>query len=231
MLPKSRHSFRYGLSDRVFNGSGRFGRRLAPLLALFLLLPGAITRADETVILAFGDSLTAGYGLAATEAFPARLEKKLRAEGHDVRVINGGLSGDTTTGGLSRLDWALADRPDLVIVELGANDALRGIAPEVTRANLDAILDKLNAAGVDVLLAGMRAPPNLGDEYAAAFDGIFAELAEDHDVTLYPFFLAGVAAVPALNQSDGMHPNADGIDTIVRNIAPAVKRLISGPKD
>jgi acyl-CoA thioesterase-1 len=148
-----------------------------------------------------------------------------------VRVINGGLSGDTTSGGLARLDWALADDPDLVIVELGANDALRGIAPAVTRENLDAILGKLKAAGVDVLLAGMRAPPNLGDDYALDFDGMFADLATKHDVALYPFFLADVAAVPRLNQDDGMHPNPDGIATIVENIVPYVKRLIPEPED
>lgn len=200
-------------------------------LGLFVLMPGGIAQAADTVILAFGDSLTAGYGLTAEQAFPAQLETELRAAGHDVRVINGGLSGDTTTGGLARLDWALADEPDLVIVELGANDALRGIAPQVTRANLDAILGKLKAAGVDILLAGMRAPPNLGDDYAREFDGMFAALADKYDVALYPFFLADVAAVPRLNQVDGMHPTADGIATIVGNIVPYVKRLIPKPED
>ena len=196
-------------------------------IAVVLILAVQPARATETVILAFGDSLTAGYGLTATQAFPARLEQKLRAGGQAVRVINGGLSGDTTTGGLSRLDWALADQPDIVLVELGANDALRGIAPDVTRRNLDRILGKLKKKGVKILLAGMRAPPNLGDEYALVFNGMFAELAQAHAVALYPFFLDGVAAVPALNQSDGMHPNAQGIDAIVDRITPYVTRLIA----
>ncbi len=218
MLFRSRRSFRYGLRSRLFNG--------LPWVTALLFLAVSGAKASETVILAFGDSLTAGYGLTAAESFPVRLERKLRADGLAVRVINGGLSGDTTSGGLSRLDWALADKPDLVVVELGANDALRGIAPEVTRKNLDSILGKLRDAGVRVLLAGMRAPPNLGDDYARVFDGLYADLAAKYNVALYPFFLDGVAAVPALNQSDGMHPNAAGIDTIVDRIAPYVARLV-----
>lgn len=227
MIPPSRQSFRYGLKHWVFNVlSGAW-----PLIVLALLVAAPAARADTTKILAFGDSLTAGYGLTAAQAFPTRLEARLQADGYDVRVINGGLSGDTTSGGLSRLDWALADKPDLVIVELGANDALRGIAPAVTKANLDAILDKLKQAGVRILLAGMLAPPNLGDAYGRAFDSLYPDLAKAHGVALYPFFLDGVAAVPGLNQSDGMHPNADGVDVIVDRIAPAVERLLPGGKD
>ncbi len=179
-----------------------------------------------TRIAVLGDSLTAGYGLPVGDAFPSRLEAALRAEGIAVEVLSAGVSGDTTAGGRARLDWVLADRPDAVIVELGANDGLRGIDPEATFANLDAIVARLKAERVAVLLAGMRAPPNLGREYGAAFNDIYPRLAAKHDVALYPFFLDGVAARSELNQTDGMHPNARGVAVIVERIAPYVKRLL-----
>ena len=180
----------------------------------------------EIVIVAFGDSLTAGYGLSASDAFPAQLESALRQAGRQVRVINGGVSGETAAGGRARLDWVLADKPDAAIVELGANDALRGIDPKEVSRNLGALLSELKKRNVRVLLAGMLAPPNLGSRYTRAFDTIFPDLAAAHDVMLYPFFLDGVAAEPALNQQDGIHPNALGIAVIVDRILPYVSRLI-----
>lgn len=177
-------------------------------------------------LLVLGDSLAAGYGLPERDAFPMRLQAALRSKGYDVKVINGGVSGDTTAGGSARLGWALADKPDLAIVELGGNDALRGIDPKASFANLDRILAKLTAAGVGVMLAGMYAPPNWGREYVAEFNGIYPRLAKKYGVVFYPFFLDGVAAVPALNQRDGIHPNAKGVAVIVNRIAPQVMRLI-----
>ena len=196
-------------------------------VALALLIAPAPVLAG-TVIVAFGDSLTAGYGLPPEDAFPARLEAHLKRQRPDARVINAGVSGDTTSGGLARLDWALSDRPDVVIVELGANDALRGIAPSLTRANLDRILARLVKRGTKVLLTGMRAPPNLGRDYGAEFAAIFPDLAAKHGVALYPFFLEGVAAEPSLNQHDGIHPNAEGVALIVERLAPYLLKLIDG---
>ncbi len=185
--------------------------------------------AEATIrILALGDSLTAGYGLPAEDSFPAKLQAALRARGVPAEVINAGVSGDTTAGGRARLDWSLASKPRFAIVELGANDGLRGIAPEETRANLDAILARFGKAGVGVLLAGMYAPPNLGREYGGAFNRIFPELARAHGAALYPFFLEGVAARPALLQSDGLHPNAKGVEVIVGRMVAAVERLLAG---
>lgn len=183
--------------------------------------------AAEVRLLAFGDSLTHGYGLAAGEAFPDQLQAALVGEGLAVQVLNGGNSGDTTAAGLARLDWSLADAPDAVILELGANDALRGLDPAAAYDNLDKILDRLTAEGLPVLLVGMRAPQNLGEDYAAAFDEIFSQLAEKHKVLLYPFFLEGVALVPNLNQADGIHPNKNGVAVIVENIMPYVQQLLS----
>lgn len=182
--------------------------------------------AEPARILALGDSLTAGYNLAPGEGFVPQLQRALDEAGLDARVLDGGVSGDTTAGGLARLDWALADDPDAVILELGANDALRGIDPAVARANLAAMLERLAAAGKPVLLAGMLAPPNLGPEYGAAFNRIYPELAEQYDVLFYPFFLDGVAADPALNQGDGLHPTAAGVALIVERILPDVRALI-----
>jgi len=195
-----------------------------------LLLPVAAVAAEnraETRILVLGDSLSAGYGLPAAEAFPAQLEQALRQSGQAVRVINAGVSGDTTAGGLARLDWALAERPQLVIVQLGANDALRGLDPEQARANLDAILTRLQREGAQVLLAGMRAPRNLGPAYYTKFDRIYGDLARKHRVALDPFFLEGVALRPELNQSDGLHPNAEGVAVVVRRLLPQVRALLA----
>lgn len=199
---------------------------VARMLCCVLMLGGVAAGAEPLRILALGDSLTAGYGLPAADSFPARLEQALRAQGLAVTVLNAGVSGDTTSGGLARLDWALADRPDAVIVALGANDGLRAVDPALTRANLAAILEKLQARKLPVLLAGMYAPPNLGREYGTAFNAIYPELARQYDALLYPFFLEGVATDPALNQGDGIHPNAEGVAVLVERIAPYVRRLL-----
>jgi acyl-CoA thioesterase-1 len=197
-------------------------RALAALLFLSIGTP-----AFAATILALGDSLTAGYGLDTAESFPAKLEKALRAKGHDVTVINAGVSGDTAAMGLDRLDWSLTGDVSAAIVELGANDALRGLDPKQAEAALDQIVTKLQSKNIKVLLAGMKAPPNLGPDYVTAFDSIYPRLSEKHGVTLYPFFLEGVAADPKLNQADGLHPTAPGVDIIVRNILPAVETLIA----
>lgn len=181
---------------------------------------------DGLTIVALGDSLTAGYELAPGEGFPAQLQAALREKGHDVTVVDAGVSGDTTASGLSRLDWSVGPEADAVIVELGANDALRGLPPETTRDNLTAILDRLDERGLPVLLAGMLAPPNLGPEYGAAFAAVFEDLSA-RDVVYYKFFLKGVAADSSLNLGDGMHPNAAGIGVIVDNILPRVETLIA----
>lgn len=195
-----------------------------------LLLPLTVVAVEnraEVRILVLGDSLSAGYGLSAAEAFPAQLEQALRQSGQKVRVINAGVSGDTTAGGLARLEWALAEHPQLVIVQLGANDALRGLDPEQVRDNLDAILTRLQQAGTQVLLAGMRAPRNLGPAYYIKFDLIYSDLARKHRVALDPFFLEGVALQPELNQPDGLHPNARGVALIVRRLLPQVQALLT----
>lgn len=179
-------------------------------------------------VLAFGDSLTAGLGLPANQAFPARLQARLDEQGIEVKLVNAGVSGDTTTDGLARLDWALADKPDFVILALGANDALRGIDPKIVRANLDKMIDKITASGAKVLLLGMLAPANWGAQYQHDFDNIYPELAKAHNVPLYPFFLDGVAMNPALNQADGMHPNERGVAVLVDRIAPLVAKLVGG---
>lgn len=202
---------------------------LAVGLALGLAIPPAKAAAPDSrplQIVAFGDSLTAGYMLTPAEAFPAQLEKALRARGHTVAVSNAGVSGDTTSGGAARLDWAVTDTTDGVIVELGANDALRGIDPAVARNNLDRILGELARRGIPVLLAGMHAPRNWGDDYVRAFDGMYAELAQKHGALLYPFFLDGVALDPALNLADGMHPNAKGVARIVERMLPMIEKLL-----
>ena len=193
---------------------------------LYLMIGDMPAKAHIPVILDFGDSLTAGYGLAPEQAFPARLEAVLRLQGIEVRVVNGGVSGDTTAGGLARLDWALADKPDLVILALGANDALRGIDPATVRDNLDKMIGKIEANGAKMLLIGTLAPPNWGAEYENAFDRIFPELAKVHDVPLYRFFLDGVAMKPELNQPDGLHPNERGVAVLVDRLAPVVARLV-----
>ncbi len=206
----------------------RVGSRLRAALLLLLVGIGGGTSAASPVprILAFGDSLTAGLGLPAEASFPSRLEARLRAEGVEVHVVNAGGSGDTTTDGLARLDWALADKPDIVILELGANDALRGIDPAIVRANLDAMIGKIQASGAKLLLMGMRAPPNWGEDYQHEFERIYPELARARGVTLYPFFLEGVAMDPKLNQPDGLHPNERGVAALVERIAPIIVRLV-----
>jgi acyl-CoA thioesterase I len=199
-------------------------RLLACLFALFLAIAPAL--AQTKTILALGDSLTAGLGLDPPFSFPAQLEAALRAKGHDVAVMNAGVSGDTAAQGLARLDWALTDDVDAVIVELGANDALRGLEPRQAETALDEILTKVQAKGLPVLLAGMKAPPNLGADYVTAFDAMFPRLSETHGVAFYPFFLEGVAAEVKLNQADGIHPNAEGVAVIVQRMLPAVEALL-----
>ncbi len=177
-------------------------------------------------IMAFGDSLTAGYGLENAFGYPVVLERQLRERGLAVRVTNAGVSGDTSAGGAARLEWALADTPDILILELGANDALQGLDPALMRDNLARIIRMCQQRGVQVLLAGMRAPGNLGVQYAEAFDAVFPALAREYGVPLYPFFLDGVALDRALNQADGMHPNAEGVRVIVSRLLPYVERLL-----
>ncbi len=207
---------------RVFNQLA-----VGTVFTLALALVGAASAAAaQTVIAVLGDSLAAGFGLPAAQAFPARLEAALRAGGADVRVINAGVSGDTSAGGRARVDWLLGDEPDIVIVELGSNDSLRGLDPAATLDNLDAIVARLKDRNVSVMIAGMLAPRNLGREYADEFDAIYPRLAEKHDVMLYPFFLDGVALDPALNQGDLIHPNQDGVEVIVQRLLPAARDLI-----
>ena len=177
-------------------------------------------------IVALGDSLTAGYLLKPSEAFPVQLEAALKAAGQDVEVRNAGVSGDTTAGGLERLDWSVGEGIDAVILELGANDALQAMDPKRTRTNLDKIIVSLKAKGVNVLLAGMVAPRNLGNGFTSIFDPIYPELAKTHDVLLYPFFLEGVAMDQTLNLGDGLHPNSRGVAKIVNNMMPSVMQLI-----
>jgi acyl-CoA thioesterase-1 len=182
-------------------------------------------------IVAFGDSLTAGYGLAPYEAFPAQLQRALDAKGLAAKVVNAGVSGDTATGGLSRLDWSVPDGTDAVILELGANDALRGFDPAITRKALDTMLRRFQERKISVLLCGMLAPPNMGAEYGRAFNAIYPDLAAQIGAILYPFFLAGVAADPKLNQGDGLHPTAAGVAVIVDRMLPQVEELIARTKE
>lgn len=178
-------------------------------------------------LVALGDSLTAGYNLPASSAFPNVLEAALRERGHNVNVINAGVSGDTAAGGLARLDWSVSDDVDGVIVALGANDMLRGFDPAVTKEAIDAIVSRLKDRGTDVLLAGMLAGRNMGPEYIAQFDSIYPTVAERHDVMLYPFFLEGVAGEPSLNLDDGIHPNRAGVERMVEQILPAVEAFLA----
>ena len=174
-------------------------------------------------IIVFGDSLVAGPGLAAEATFPSLLEARLSQEGYHVTMVNAGVSGDTSSGGLARLDWALAGGADGLILELGANDMLRGVDPEVTKAALDGILPKLKARNIKVLIAGMKANPSLGEPYQTRFDAIYPDLAKKYDALLYPFFLDGVAGVPALQFPDHLHPNAAGVARMVEGILPLVR--------
>ena len=198
--------------------------KLFALITLFITIKLQAAFADNYTILAFGDSLTAGYGLLEEQGFTKQLEQELSQQGHNISVINAGVSGDTTSGGLSRLSWVLSsiEKPDLVILELGANDALRGITPDITRANMKKMLTILDEANIKTLVAGMMAPPNLGQDYEMAFNRIFPDLSEKHNDDLYPFFLEGVAGDATLNQSDAMHPNAEGVAIIVKKIIPFI---------
>jgi acyl-CoA thioesterase-1 len=192
------------------------------------LCTGPAAAAEKPItIVALGDSLTAGYGLPNADAFPAKLQRALAAKGLAVAVSNAGLSGDTMSGGLARLDWSVPPDADAVILELGANDALRGLDPAVTRRALDAILGALARRNIPVLLCGMLAPRNLGADYARAFDPIFPEFAKTYGTVFYPFFLDGVAADAKLNQPDGLHPTAAGVDVIVARMLPKVEELIA----
>jgi len=201
---------------------------LAVALVLALLARGPTAAAgDRSVrIVVLGDSLTAGLGLPADEAFPAKLERALKAKGLAIEVINAGVSGDTASGGLARLDWSVPEGTDAVILELGANDMLRGIDPKLTRQALEEIVRRLSARGVPVLLAGMRAAANLGNDYGRAFEALYSDLAGRYDLLLYPFFLDGVVGEAGLNQSDGLHPTAAGVDAIVARILPKVEELV-----
>ena len=177
-------------------------------------------------LVAFGDSLSAGFGVAPQDAFPVKLEKALRAKGRNVSISNAGVSGDTASGGADRVDWSVPDGTDGVILELGANDMLRGVDPKTTRAALARILDRLEARKIPVMLAGMRAAPNLGPDYGRAFEKIYADFASERGLTLYPFFLDGVAGDRSLNQGDGIHPNPKGVDVIVAGMLPTVEAFL-----
>ena len=205
-----------------------FKRVSLAFLSLGLLLLSGMTAAAEPYrIVAFGDSLTAGFGVGPGEGFTEKLQAALKTKGVAAEVANAGVSGDTTSGGLSRLDWSVPDGTQLVLLELGANDMLRGVTPDITEKNLDAILARLKARRIPVLLAGMQAAPNLGADYRAAFDAIYPKLAQKYGIPLYSFFLDGVAADAQYLQADGMHPNAAGVDRIVERILPAVEKAIA----
>jgi len=195
-----------------------------------LAAPAARAEAPVTLV-ALGDSLTAGYNLPASEAFPAQLEAALRERGHDVTIVNAGVSGDTASGGRDRVDWSVEDGTDGVILALGANDMLRGLDPERTRAALAATIARLHERDIAVLLAGMMAGRNLGPDFAQAFDAIYPELAEENGVMLYPFFLDGVAGEAALNLDDGIHPNAEGVAVMVERMLPTVEEFIEAIRD
>jgi acyl-CoA thioesterase-1 len=220
--------------DRTYGKiSGMVHKLIVTVIALcgYFVLPvsplQALAADRPLKIVALGDSLTAGYGLPVQESFPAQLEQALKAKGHAVEIENAGVSGDTASGGLARLDWSVPEGTDAVIVELGANDMLRGVDPAATRAALDSLLGALRKRGIEVLFAGMRAAPNLGAHYGQAFEKIFPELAAKHDVVFYPFFLDGVAVQAKLALRDGMHPNADGVKGIVTGILPKAEELIT----
>lgn len=209
---------------------------LAQVVVLLAAVNASVSAADAPMaqaepakpirIVAFGDSLTAGYGVKPRHAFPAQLQEALKARGHDVVVVNAGVSGDTTAAGLERIAWAVPDGTDAVILEFGGNDALRGIDPKVTRANLDKIISSLEDRDIPILLAGIRAPANWGEDYSKAFDVIFPDLADEYGLVFYPFFLENVALNPKLNLNDGLHPNSKGITEIIKRIVPSVEELI-----
>jgi acyl-CoA thioesterase-1 len=210
----------YGLASRLRNAG------LAATCAILMTLPG-LAPARSLRVLVLGDSLTAGYGLSQGQGFQAQLKAALTQKGYDVQFLNGAVSGDTTAGGRARLDWALADQPDAAIVELGANDGLRGIDPRIVEENLTAILDTLAARRIPVLLSGMYAPPNFGPEYGRAFRAVFDRLSKRPGVIYDPFFLQDVAREAALNQPDGLHPSEEGVKKIVARILPYVEQLLA----
>ncbi len=222
------HAFSQALPGMTYLVSGLFTFCLLAFSAAFHsgVAQAADTVADAPKVVVLGDSLVAGYGLAPGEAFPEQLSQALQSEGIDVEIENAGVSGDTTSGGLSRLDWSIPDDTDGVILELGANDALRGIMPEATGENLDAMIARLKERGIAVLLAGMQAPPNMGSDYTVEFNAIFPRLAEKYDIAFYPFFLDGVAGQPELNQSDGIHPTGEGVKKIVDAMLPLIRSFI-----
>ncbi|MBX3523494.1 MAG: arylesterase [Xanthobacteraceae bacterium] len=218
-------------TDRQGSRKRKAPRFYGVIIVAFLVASfAAPLRAQTFKIVAFGDSLTAGFGLTASEAFPAQLEAALKKRGHDVAIANAGVSGDTSAGGLARLDWSIPDGTDAVILALGANDMLRGIDPGLTRKSLDEALARLKARKIEVLLGGMRAAPNLGADYAAKFDSIYPELAKKYDTLIYPFFLEGVAGQRDLNLNDGIHPTAKGVSLVVERILPSVESLIERVK-
>ena len=221
-----------GLTEGSYGGASRFVQRMRAIAVgalVILMSSGMVDRAMARPIriLALGDSLTAGYLLPEKDAFPLVLERALRAAGHDVEVVNAGVSGDTASDALERLDWALDADTDAAIVEVGANDMLRGVDPAVTRQAIASILEKLRARGVQAMLAGMVAAPGMGADYERKFNAIFPDLARQFDAPLYPFFLDGVAGNPALGLSDGLHPNAAGVRLMVDGILPTVEILLS----
>jgi acyl-CoA thioesterase-1 len=201
-------------------------RLVLPLLLLAWFM-GDRAMAEPIKLVVLGDSLAAGYGLKEGDAFPAKLEMALKGKGIDVTVVNAGVSGDTAKQGLERLDWAVEPDADAVIVELGANDALRGIDPNETRASLEKIISRLRSRKIPIMIAGMLAPPNMGAAYKELFDRIYPSLAGEHGLRLYPFFLEGVATEPDYNLEDGIHPNARGVDEIVRRMAPKVAEFLN----
>jgi acyl-CoA thioesterase-1 len=214
----------YGTSLVAVERRARLFMHMLVLMAALVASGPVFAQPVKMVVL--GDSLSAGLGLSGPAAFPARLQKALKDKGIEVEMINAGVSGDTSSGGRDRLDWSVPPGTEAVIVELGANDALRGIDPAVTRAALSDIVSRLKARKIAVMLCGMLAPPNYGEDYAAQFNTIYPDLAKKFDVSLYPFFLDGVAADPKLNQADGIHPTAEGVDIIVRNMLPTVQAFV-----
>ena len=202
---------------------------LSGLLAVCFLLGASFksAHADSPQLMVFGDSLVAGYGLPAEEGFTRQLQDRLTAQGVEIKILNAGVSGDTTAGGLARLEWALAEQPDYVMIVLGGNDLLRGLDPSATRRNLDQILSKLAARGIKTFLCGMLAPVNLGAEYGAEFNSVYPDLAQKYDLAFYPFFLQDVALVPRFNQRDGLHPNAEGVAKIIDGMMPLLQKFLS----
>jgi acyl-CoA thioesterase-1 len=229
MWRRARPRFEAALRSYGKRGSKvqHFAAMLVAAAAVLLALPATLAAEKPVKVVVLGDSLSAGFQLTADESFPAQLERLLKAKGLAVEVVNAGVSGDTSAGGLSRLDWSVPQGTDAVIVELGANDMLRGIEPKLTRASLEQIIGRLRARGIEVLLCGMLASPNLGRDYATRFNAIYSDLAAVSDVTFYPFFLDGIVGDRKLNQSDGLHPTAAGVAVIVTRILPRVEDLLA----